>query len=487
MTGYADTVPGTWSDYQDAAALETTLKLVLTPELYLDRVIEQITLDNAIVSRNVSLELTSGPAKHLVPIAHPLRGELIDTLKIQATSSVTNSVVGRQDTELFSKLLLQMAAKDVVDDLSADFVEMATSVASMPLADSLEVLTLLRRIQQTPLGTAEADFIERDAREALLLAKDAAFMKLFRFLRRHRPLFVPCHPASAFFKLEYSYEAGGDEIGPESRLETLRALFGHVPYDLRVEVPLSVQTPSYHFRLRAPTNHYVRSCIPLAMAGPERVRSGKVEVWDLTPFQPSQPPSFTESASGDAAGLAHLYIGNVYLEERPPRRMFIRTVMDERPLGQLGSAGARLAIVLAIVLTVRVLGNRLVMSASSQAVTILLALPALLGATTLFGSPLGTIRAPLLARLASFASALIALAGALSFLWWSAECTQGRCNTATPTPRGVNIAYLTLITLAAGLLIICMARLLLNGWHFHVARNARTNRHPGVDSLRKDL
>ncbi len=160
--------------------------------------------------------------------------------------------------------------------------------------------------------------------------------------------------------------------------------------------------------------------------------------------------------------------------------MFVRVKLDERPLGQLGGAAARLGLVVGILATVQALGQDLVSASSSQSVSILLALPALLGVTALLNAPLGTIRSSLLARATSFTSGLVALGGALLFLWWSAEYARLvhdhiSSTVASRPPSGVSEGISALIYGSVALLLIIAIRLLTNGVVF---RQARSNHSP---------
>lgn len=289
-----------WEEYETGEALAATLTLTLNPELCLSRVIERVDLVSDTATRTVSLELTSGPGKHLVPVAQPLRGDLIDTLRIESSDAVSGSVVSRRDTEKFSKLLMQMVAGNAsgIVDLERPFIDLATSVAAIGRQESLPILHMLQEARRSPDESDTRNAIVAFEPAVIALSKDEDFMRLFRFFRRNRLLLVPCQPTSAFFKVVYTYELGQSELAPASRLERARALFGHVPNDLRLQTPLAVKTESYHFRLRAPTNHYIRSCGVLATGAPRR---GDREEVDLKPTYLIRPLPSSRVALGTQA------------------------------------------------------------------------------------------------------------------------------------------------------------------------------------------
>jgi hypothetical protein len=476
-----------WDEYYTSDAIARTINLILRPAANTSRVIERLDFDGEIIRRNVTLELTSGPGAHIVPIAQPLRGELIDMLSIEGSDSVTSATLSRLDTAIFAKRLLELLAEGLGLDPEDQVVGVFSDVAMVSSDDSLELYTALRRAAEEIHASRAIEEIHasRVARDQLLdalghsfftLASSPDFGQLFRFLRRHRLLLVPCQPTSTFLKISYTYEVGSREFRRSSTRERARSMLGLSAYDLLMEVPLALNAPSYHLRMRAPLNHYVKNCV-LASTNKPRMTADSVAEWARRPYQPIGTAGFVQYPNRDADGLVHVYTGDLQADSSRPRRLFVGIRFHERPFGQVGGAFIRLLIVGAMIGAMRIVGQDIVGGQSALAISIFLALPGLLGASSLINAQLGLIHAPITARIGSLIAAMFSLLASVLFLMWVARYSgcvaEGFKNCSRGPSTAVSHAIVVLLVVVALCALACFVQGLVNYFYFRLAKEAK--------------
>jgi hypothetical protein len=473
-----------WADYYSSDSITRTMNLILRPASLISRIIERLEFDDDILRRHVTLELASGPGPHIVPIAEPLRGELIDMLTIESGDSVTAATLSRRDTAILSKRLLELVAEGLGLNSDDAIVNSFTDVGFMSPEESRTLNTMLRRAAE--LIHDENQLSNEDLFNALgeslfKLASSKDFYQLYRFFRRHRLLLVPCQPKSPFVKISYSYEVGSREFRRRSSIERARSVLGLSAYSLLLEVPLSLKAPSYHLRMRAPMNHYTRKCV-LASTNRVRTSDDKVGHWARRPYVPQGSAGFVQYSTADADGLVHVYTGDLHTDPSKPRRLFVGVRIAERPFGQVGAAFVRLVIVGAMIAAMRVLGQDIVGGQSALAISIFLALPGLLGASALFGAQLGSIHAPITARVGSLVAAGFSILASVFFLMWIARysnCISAKYPDCARTPSdNISMAIEILLAIVSACALVCLVHATINYIFYRIASRARPRTLP---------
>jgi hypothetical protein len=254
------------SPFLTPTSLIGTWLMTVHPELALRRVIETVTLAEASVQRDVSLELsltTSDPL--LIPILKPRRGVLVDNLRLHGEGETRSFSLNRDETVTVSRHLIRGIVEstltklklDVENPLAKRLTERFCRFPSQRPKSGLRILHIMSVLQR--LDTKQIKAIGGDSNYLIYLrslGSDAEFMDLMAFFRTHHLLLVP-FSTSQGNRILFSYEAGLREVVQPGVYQGLRTALGHAPYNLRFEIPLAIRTQSYHFRFRAPEGQYV--------------------------------------------------------------------------------------------------------------------------------------------------------------------------------------------------------------------------------------
>lgn len=413
-----------WSTYFTEEALDRSSRLILEPASFRLRTTETAELDQGMLKRRVKLELSSGPGPHLVPIASPKRGALIELLEIQSSDDVSSMVLVSHHTALFAKLMLERRARLLGLDLRSNAVEVATSVGGLPSDATRNLRNLLDQLSEIQPGSAAEDAVNGTS-EFLTLARDAVFMKLFRWFRSTPPLLIPCNPKQAAFSIQFATNTGVSEFEAQTSVRAVRSALGLTVYDLELPTRSALFTQSYHFQFKVPTSHYVRSCdVVGSRVAIRENRHRRIHKFAKKSYAPASPASAT-FAEADVDGYAHFHIAQAHGDPDRPRSIAIAMRISERPLGQLFAALVRWLIVLSIVLLVDNLGPRIVRGQESLGASLLLALPGIVGISSLLLSPVESPRMrPVGPQFLSFLAGITSILATALFLKWRLDYTD---------------------------------------------------------------
>jgi len=478
------TLTGTWS-------------MLVAPELVLRRIVETISVGEASVFRHVTFELNV-PAKQqlLIPIMKPLRARLVDNLEVDPTPGSAASTLNRNETVIASVLLIRSIARTRIGDAQIDVdspaaLDVVDELCKLPVRTPKEGLVtiaamraLSNEIEQQSdeeteesneeigahLHTRQSEIMECFA----AVSDDAQFVELMEFFRIYRPVLVPFESSDSHNVVGFSYEVPLAEVMTDRKTDRVRGALGHAPYDFRFEIPLAIRTPSYHLRFRAPTGQYVYKQEVLAPRF--RMQSHwRPQSWELTQFKPAQAQSFVHGTGSRTGTFAHLYVGNIHVGNPAPRRLFAHIVVNERPLGELGTTLLRTSLSLGVLLAVAVLGGHFIAGSggAGDVIAILVILPGLIG--FLGGQSGGSdtiLISPLLARVGGTLAAYCSLAGAIIVLWWASAGVKAGKLWLMPT------AVLCVIAVVLGILAVLTVWIVVRivvSWHrYRVARKAES-------------
>ncbi|QEM43667.1 hypothetical protein [Mycolicibacterium grossiae] len=401
------------------------------------------------------MELSSGGVAHFVPIAQPLRGALIDTLEVEASDGVQNSILGRIDTLTVIRVIMARAIEKVGLDPTDPEVEPYLEVAQMKSEDSSNLFNALRRFRRDDVKAAPG--YEKSVR----LARDRTFFALFSFFRLHQLLLVPCTSERVFFKVTYRTSIGQSRYRGHGAFERTRRALGLAPYNYRIEIPLALAAQSYHLRMRGPARHYVRSFTVLATFLGVTQSPHSMKDWELRQFKPAGGVARCDYRVKDMDNLAHLYTQNLSTARNRPRRLAASVVFDETPLGQLAGALVRLLAVLLAITAASFMVEGLIGTQASLVPALLVALPGALGMSSLINAGAGELAAPISARLGAILAAVASIVATLAIVSWISSrggCsgTPG-CNTSIPGDiRMILLATEWLIGVAAAWCFIAL-------------------------------
>lgn len=454
-------------------AAEQTLTLVLRPEECMRRIMEEVEIRDSLIVRQVSLEFKSTlAAAALVPILRPVRGLLIDDLRIEHPIG-TSSTLNRDEAEVVQSQILRAAAEIVLiregyDAGTVPAQSLLNRISLVPKERSARGLRFVTNLRRLAAG------VQIDLREATtpdylsmlsVISRDSELVELVDFFRVCRLVLFPVPPEGTS-KVVFSYRNPvSSSIRPTWR-ELFRSSLGQSPYDFRFELPLARRTPSYHFRASAPAGHYIRRAEFIATRYTFQESSNDVpKDWELEHFTPKADSlCFIEGEGASSGNLAHLYAANLDKANTLPRRLFARITVNERPAGEIGAAALNALVVLATIATVFSLGSRLigkVPPSSTDAVAILVTLPGLLTLAS-HRSAQALAYWPICARVVSVMTIFSSIAGAALFLWWSAI----RGGTPGPIPTGVGRSYWVLLATEGSAVLYLLWRLAINGIRF---------------------
>lgn len=427
------------SDFLSEGGQERLIAMLTRPSQYLVRATEVLEDKGSFIERKTSLELSSGRVAHLLPVAQPLRGTLIDTLEIEGSSSVQSSILGRRDTLTAIKILMSRAAERAGLDPADSDVAPYTLVAQLESVTAASLFNTLRQMRRIETQTSGA------LGKAAILAHDPSFFALFSFFRLHQLLLVPCSPDRDFFKVSYKTHIGQSRYRGHSFAERSRQALGLSPYKYRVEIPLALAAQSYHLRMRGPAQHYVRSLEVLATFLDVTQSPHSLKSWELRGFRPEGSAARILYRPKDVDNLAHLYTQQLVDAPNRPRRIVASVHFDERPPGRTGGAIARLGIVLTSIIVASFMVEGLIGSQASLVPALLVALPGALGISTLLNGGVEELAAPVPARLGSILAALASLVATFAIVSWVSSkgtCqSPDICNYSIPTD--IRLALLT--------------------------------------------
>ena len=466
-----------WPSHLDDEALSRTTAYLLDRTRHLSRVIEQAVVTGDVVSRTVTLQAASGPGHHFIALAAPHRDSLIDVVRVSESKDHSTVLASHDDSQLISKLVLRSRCRALDVDPELPLVEVLTSIARVDREYSRFLLTMLERASATP-PTAFSR-LPANMQALKVLASDQTFMALFRFFRWYMPLWVPVNPETPTFAVKFSFETGRQEYGASSRRELVRSLLGLGSYDFVFPVHSALYAQTYHFRMRAPQNHYLSKCEVLTT---DAIWPGDAVPTDLvtTREYAARAPARLQYAARDADGLVHVYFRDAFLDPAKPNRLFIRAQFAERPLGQMGAALLRWGLVTTFLAILLKLGPRLVETQSTLGVAVLLTFPALLGISGLMTAQLGAINVSSGARIASFLSGIAAVTGALSLVAWTVsygDCLKkhtGPNACSDDAPPGVHAALEALLAASSLLLVYCLLCVVVGLVKFRRAQNVNS-------------
>jgi hypothetical protein len=419
--------------YLDADEFASSIPLILEPETILRRVLETVEVHSSSVVHRLAFELRASerPARVLLPLLRPPRGLLIDNFQLEASDADPQFTLNRQESQLVAAQLLAEAALAIIEanhldprlpDVQAAIASVIRLVVAKP-RDGLTTIALLNELRHNLPTPQHPDDYDDYYLALAVLAADSLFTRLASFLRIHRLVFAPITLGKDGTKVSFSYEAGLDKVSDHRLADSLRGWFGFSPYDLRIEVPLALRTPSYHFRFRAPRGQYVRLQQVLqprlTFRTLERVPH---ERWELTKYADNPKlDCFCEGVGPNATGYSHIYAGNLFRESNLSS-LFVRLVINERPAGAIGSSLMKSVVVLTITFISWLLGPALLSAgnAGTFAIPLLVSIPGLYSLGGAIQGPNDEINfAPLSARMSLFVAGFSSIGAALLFLWWS--------------------------------------------------------------------
>ncbi|MEZ0579307.1 hypothetical protein [Nocardioides sp. MH1] len=428
------------------SSLATTLALVFNPTQHIVRISEYVDLREEQVRRHTKFEVRTPHADFLFPIAFLPVGQLDDLIAIEDTDGVIPLVLGRAET--ITALRTMLRAQAAVIDLSGVRPELVDRVCELVPSESREVATAIASALRQALLTASPDqTLTRDQND---------FLQSLFFLCGRRPLLVPCHTESEFTAVEVVRDVSRVELSGGGFGEHVRLLAGRLPQELRFNIDVALWAQSYHFRMHAPDLHYVSSVacsrrIAAGVAQQQRVRK-----FDVAPFGASSARA--RGMEPDSRGLAHLHLRRIGADRRARNGLLLELGVREQPMGQLGSAFARLLFALLAVVAVGSFGDKFVAFPGQNLASLVLALPGLLGASFFVAHQSKGVRGPLVARIGSGVAAAASITLSVLLAVWSTSAARARSGhlseppTDFPAPRGIEIA----LWIEGGLLLVLL-------------------------------
>lgn len=449
-----------FDDFLSSESLTLTTRLVFAPHQYLVRVLDSLRLESDGAVRRTSLELKLPPGPVLIPIANPRRSGLIDTLRIESPHMVGESTLGRLDTIHVTRMLLRrsaLAAK--VDALLpwATIRDVCYRVPAVEIDDSLDIVEEFRKLLLTRLP------------DGMLDSHQAQFVSALQFFSYRRLLLLPCRATDRLTKVSYETDVSPHEFRLESIREGLRAIFGRLPDDHVLDIPLANKAQSYHFRMRAPDSHFIRTAACFRRISGSLAQGQRIRRWEVAEYRPTN-----HAHSGlrpDATGLCHVHLVNVGLNDLAKRGLLLRVRIAERPLGQLGATFARLLAVLGACIYIALYGQGFVTNASTALTSLFVGLPGLLG-ISIFLSGGRNSRGPLLARAGSLIASSGAIALALIMVSWTTLAAHRKDPKSDhfAATHGVWIALMIVLTILAAMSALNVSALVRNSRRFYKAR-----------------
>lgn len=412
-------LPALTDRYSDAA-IAVALLLIDDLTLHTQRVVETVVPHENAYHRSLSIDLVLPLAgaeaeersRHLlVPFLEVSRGELLDNLDIDEKQGSGVSLLSRGEVKELCKQLITIqfwasfkpgAKGSLLKDRQDSFVKRLVDIVHKEPEDAADAVNMV-------LAELVAD-------EQVKATNEKEFERLDRLCRSlaTRYFLVADLEASPGQRitLKFAHDTRADEsVDRRSWYSRLRFACGQRPFSFRVPVPLALRTNSYHFRMSAPDGMYVAESdfmIPRSGGG----NDANVKRISLDSYEPERG-SNVKKMGQNRPGIpySHLYLRNA--SGLSHSHFFAVIKCLEIPPGSLGLAGLFTAAIAISMVTFGIFLPRLLKSGnlSSDVPVLFLTVPVALAIwlqPSLEGIDLQ--RAPLSARLGTFAS------GVLSFL-----------------------------------------------------------------------
>jgi hypothetical protein len=458
----------TWDDVLAPKVLESVAELVGRPQRRTVRITEAVAVNGPVVERCVEMIVETPARVSLVPVAFPHADDPIDLLTFDGDTPAPYPLAARHASTV-NEALLRAASRITSIDGNG----------TVPDEESF-----------SPLFDALIHGDDGQRRTAALLLSDALapraaepavtdLLSLAHVLSRRRVLYVVTLSDGPTARIVYKYETSQQEARSPSLRELVRSAAGRLPDDLNLDLPLAVRAASYHFRLRAPDKHYIAYARTYlrrrgAATGAER----RTPRWGLVDL-----PANSGAVRGnhpDSTGLCHIHVNGLTTGTDTEPRLVLAIRFAEEPPGQLLTATLRLIIVLLALVYLRAQGASLSVLQGGTAVSMLLALPAVLGVAWTIRSSGSPIRGPLLARFGSITAAVASVITAVLLLMWIVEAQAARTeskNVTTVQPSDtVALLFLACEVLTATVAIACLVAMMRNTTSYLTARQFSSRR-----------
>jgi hypothetical protein len=437
--------------------------LTFRPSEHLVRSLEFIDLHADAPVRKTTSEYIGLAGRVLVPIAFPRRGELIDNIRIESEGvQVRGYTLSRQLTIAAMRAVLLATARAVnLEDSDVPWEAIESVCLFIPAAatkDGMRLIDRLRDLLHSAFGSS-------------LSADKVALIGALQFFARRQPLLLPCEVGQLIHKLTYERDITFLDMQHRGASEATRAALGRAPDYLRFDAPLATRAQSYHFRLRLPNGYFVRDieCRRKLRTG---IRHDERQMW--ASYAPFHADGRVLAGTGpNPTELAHLQVinGGEIAEARLGIVVFAR--MAERPLGRMGAALIRLIVALLASILLPLYGNTVVVGNTASIGSVLLGLPALLGASLIATRSVRRVRDPLIARAGSAIAMGSAVASSIVlFVWTTAAASYKADHPALKVfPRydatsGITLAFGLITAVAALMTIAVVASLTANSFRY---------------------
>jgi hypothetical protein len=331
-------------------------------------------------------------------------------LKVSGESLASQAPVGGLDSiRAVRKILLRVAAAIELGPIGEEIRSVCYQVPALDTDSSLRVIEAFR----SALASSNHDNTLSDSQ--------VHFVRMLQFFAYRRPLFVISRPIGPLTRISYENEISPHELRLDAVRENFRAFFGRLPDDHFFQIPHANKTQSYHFRLRAPESHYVRSATCFRRLSRNLALGRRVRPWEVTEFDPG-----SRLAAGlipNADGICHVHLADLKGQPEARRGLLLRVRFAERPPGQIAVSLSWLLIALAACAYIARYGSAFVARSGTPLFSLLLGLPGLLGIATFISSSART-RGPLLARFCALIASSASIGLALTLLSWTTTASH---------------------------------------------------------------
>jgi len=426
LFGEDTTLEHDWGDFLSPDGLLATLSLLKSPNADIHRVLDSIQRNQVSFSRKLTIEYSPPAVPHFFPILLTLRRQLLDTFHIAEEVGVVATTLTRLETVQVSHRVLAESLSARLGGVSVDSdTAMLQALLGVPVRAPEDSLSLLWILEELAEGRSrppppDTDGTVAQAETTLLefVASDSELLRLLKLLRIWRLILVPVIPAGGRQKISVLYEF--DKFAAViSRRGEWRAWTGHDAQEYLFECPRMAYSGSYHFRFRASPSDYVRTAevrisnSQVFKDGYLHPRLGELRTVRESDLDVQWPVRHVDN-------LAHVHTSSTLARTAstaPVGRFFVKVSLRERPLGLLGAAIVRVMVAVLIVVAVRVDANGLLSRPTAAlGVTILFAVPALLGVTAAL-NPCTYIAA----NVSTLLAGLLSMVAGLCYVGWLSE------------------------------------------------------------------
>jgi hypothetical protein len=407
------TSPEEITDFLSEDGLRLLSALAFRPTQHGVRALEFVDLHSEIPVRKTTREYVGLTDKVLVPIAFPRRSELVDNIRIEASgTSVRSYTLGRELTIVAMRAVLLATARatELGSIPVADVEDICRYVPAAPTIDGMRLIDRLRTLL----------YKDRDGKK--LDPDQVGLIGALQFFARRQPLLVPCVPDQLVLKLTYERDVTYLDMQHRGLREAARGALGRAPDYVRFNAPLATRAQSYHFRLRGPSDYFVRD-VQCQRKLRTQIQHGERHAWAVY----AALSEHQHAASGigpNPTELAHLQLVNAGELAEARLGMVILVRLAERPLGRTGAALARLVIAALASLLLPIYGDSIVVGNTASVVSVLLGLPALLGASLIATRSVPRVRDPVLARIGSGIAVSSAIASSITLFVWTVSAAS---------------------------------------------------------------